>query len=592
MAGVSRKRTIKKIWRGLQWPVLGGAALAILILGFIGFSEYFVALGQKRPFSNLFYLAIQLFVLESGSVPGAVPWELDIARFLAPLIAASAAVKGFTLIFREQLRLLRLRFFAKHTVICGLGRKGLRLARQFRHRNDRVVVIERSAANEFIDQAIDFGAIVLIGDAADLETLRRARCHRAARLITVCGSDGINVEVAVHARRLVPASRDTVLTCGVHIVDPELCNLLAEKELAARSADAFRLEFFNIFDVGARIWLKEHPPFSPDGHDPSFRPHLLVVGVGGLGESLLVQAARTWDASRHTAGERLSLTIVDRLAESKLDCLSLRYPSLEKACDLKALQMDIAAPQFERADFLFGNDGRGDVTSIFICLDNDPLGFSAALSLRRHLRSSRVSIVIRTSHEDGLSHLLPEDAGADPDQVALHAFSLLDRVCLSDLALGGTNERLAQAIHDDYVLEQRKIGQTIETNPSMVPWEDLPEALKESNRSQADHIGTKLRAVGCGIEVSTDWREPPIAFSEAEIEQMARMEHDRWLRERRKGGWRPGPKGIEARKTPYLVPWEELTEDIKDRDRAFIRQLPGFLAGAGFKICRLRPTSP
>jgi len=585
------KISLKKTWRDLQWPFLGGAALAALALGFIGFSRYFAALGQRRPFSNLVYLAIQLFVLESGSVPGPVPWELDTARFLAPLVAGSAAVKGLALVFREQLQLLRLRLSAKHTVICGLGRKGVRLLREYRRRSDRVVVIEKDSRNEYLDDARDLGAIVLIGDAADPEVLRRARCPKAARLISVCGSDGINAEVAVQTRRLVPASRKTALTCGVHIVDPRLCNLLAGQEIEAMPRDAFRLEFFNIFEVGARSWLDEHPPFSREGGGAISRPHLLVVGAGGLGESLIVQAARTWDPPGRPPGERLGLTIVDRFAESQRDRLLLRYPSLERSCDLAALPMDIGSPQFEQADFLFGDGGKGDVTSISICLDDDSLGLSAALSLRRRLRDPGVSIVVQSTHEDGLPKLLQEDPGRSPHQAAIHSFDLLGRVCLVDLALGGAKESLARAIHEDYVREQRKIGQSPGTNPSLVSWEDLPETLKESNRSQADHIGTKLKAVGCGIEVATDWREAPITFSDGEIELMAMMEHDRWVRERRRGGWRSGPKDIKDRKTPYLVPWQGLSEDLRERDRAFVRDLPGFLAGVGFRIFRARPIS-
>jgi hypothetical protein len=588
---MSMKTSLKKIWRDLQWPFLGGAALAALALGFVGFSKYFVALGQKRPISNLVYLAIQLFVLESGSVPGPVPWELDTARFLAPLVAGSAAVKGLALVFREQLQLLRLRLSAKHTVICGLGRKGLRLLREYRLRNDRVVVIEKDARNEYLDHARGLGSIVLIGDAADPEMLRRARCPKAARLISVCGSDGINAEVALQARRLLPATRKTALSCGVHIVDPRLCRLLAGQQIEARLTEAFRLEFFNTFEVGARSWLDEHPPFSREGGDALSRPHLLVVGVGGLGESLIVQAARAWDLSPRKSGERLGLTIVDRLAESKRDHLFLRYPSLERSCDLTALPMDIESPQFEQADFLFGDGGKSDVTSISICLGNDSLGLSAALSLRRRLKDPRVSIVVQSTHEDGLPKLLQEDPELSPHQAAIHSFDLLGRVCLIDLALGGAKESLARAIHQDYVREQQKIGQSPGTNPAVVSWEDLPETLKESNRSQADHIGTKLRAIRCAIEVATDWREAPITFSDAEIELMARMEHDRWVRERRRGGWRSGPKDIKDRKTPYLVPWEELSEDLRERDRAFVRDLPGFLAGAGFRIFRARPIS-
>jgi hypothetical protein len=589
---MSRKKNVIRIWRDLQWPFLGGAALVTLVLGILGFSRYFIALGEDRLFPDILYRTIQLFVLESGSVSGPVPWELDLARFLAPLVAASAAVKGLALVFREQLQLLRIRFFAEHTVICGLGGKGTRLVRQFRQRNDRVVAIEKDAENGFIEQGRDLGAIVLIGDAADPEVLRRARCHRAARLISVCGSDGVNAEVAVLARRLVPPNRAKALTCRIHIVDPRLCNLLKEKEMEAEPADAFRLDFFNIFDVGARSWLNEYPPFGQEGNDVSPRPHLLLIGLGALGESLLLQAARKWDASSHAPGERLGLTIVDGSAELRVGYLCSRYPSLEKSCDLAVLQMDIGSPPFERAAFLIGKDGRGDVTRIFVCLDNDSLGLSAALSLRRHLRRSRVPIVIRMSHEEGLSDLLHKDSACDEDQAALYSFDLLDRVCLADLAVGGSKEILARAVHEDYILERQKAGETPETNPALVSWENLPETLKESNRSQADHIGTKLRAVGCGIEVSTDWREPPFAFRDAEIELMARMEHDRWLRERRRNGWTSGQKDIGKRKSPYLVPWEELAEDIKERDRAFVRDLPRFLAGVGFKICRVGKARP
>jgi TrkA-N domain/RyR domain len=586
------RTSLKKIWRDLQWPFLGALALALLVLGVVGFSKYFIALGQRRPLANLVYLSIQLFVLESGSVPGPVPWQLDLARFLAPLVAGYAAVKGFALIFREQLRMLRLRFLANHTVVCGLGRTGLRLVRQFRGRNDRVVVIEKDGQKGSLDQARDLGATVLIGDAADPEVLRRAGCPRAARLVSVCGNDSINAEAASQAGRLVPADRHSILTCGVHIVDPRLCGLLAGREIETGRGGAFRLEFFNIFEVGARSWLNEYPPFGRAGDGGTSRPHLLVVGVGNLGESLIAQTARRWDSSTRPRSERLALTIVDRLAESKRDLLFLKYPSLEQCCDLAALQMDVGSPLFERADFLVGDARRGDVTSVFICLDDDSLGLSAALALRPRLRDPSVPLVVRTTHREALSGLLQEEAGCGRRQAVIRSFDLLGHISLADLALGGTKERLAQAVHEKYVREQRKIGQSPETNPAMLAWEDLPETLKESNRNHADHIGIKLRAVGCGIEIATDWREPLFAFSDAEIERMARLEHDRWLRERVRGGWRSGTKDVGERRTPYLVPWEDLTEDLKDRDRAFIRELPSFLAGAGFRICRVRPPSP
>ncbi|HNR39496.1 MAG TPA: NAD-binding protein, partial [Acidobacteriota bacterium] len=267
-----------------QWLLISTLAVLALVLGLIGFRKYFTALDQPRSFWDVLYLALQLFTLESGSVYGpAVGWELEAARLLAPGIAAIAAVKAFALVFREQLQLFRMRFVRGHVVICGLGRKGLRLARQLRAEGRRVVAIERDEGNDHIAQCRDLGVVVLPGDAADVEMLRKARLGEAACVVAVCGDDGANAEVAVHARELAQWRRGQPLQAVVHITDPQLCRLLVEQELERRQRDPYRLEFFNVFDIGARSWLSLHPATAgPDGR-PLPAPHLALVGLGRMG---------------------------------------------------------------------------------------------------------------------------------------------------------------------------------------------------------------------------------------------------------------------------------------------------------------------
>jgi hypothetical protein len=152
---------------------------------------------------------------------------------------------------------------------------------------------------------------------------------------------------------------------------------------------------------------------------------------------------------------------------------------------------------------------------------------------------------------------------------------------------GGAHETLARAIHADYVRHQRERGATPESNPSMVGWEELPESLKESNRDQARHIGVKLAAVGCEVVPLADRDPEPFSFSAEELERLARMEHDRWWRQREADGWTFAPqKDIERKKSPYLVPWEELSEEIREYDRDTVRGLPALLSGTGFRIVR------
>ena len=120
----------------------------------------------------------------------------------------------------------------------------------------------------------------------------------------------------------------------------------------------------------------------------------------------------------------------------------------------------------------------------------------------------------------------------------------------------------------------------------MVPWDDLDEDFKEANRAQAAHIGVKLAAMGCDLLPLTDWAAESFTLREEEVDRLAEMEHERWVEERRRAGWTLGPRDDVRRRTPNLVGWSELSEDMREYDRVFVRGLPRFLASAGFQIGR------
>jgi hypothetical protein len=143
---------------------------------------------------------------------------------------------------------------------------------------------------------------------------------------------------------------------------------------------------------------------------------------------------------------------------------------------------------------------------------------------------------------------------------------------------------------EEYVQNQKKLGQTTQTNPSVVPWDELLEYLKESNRRQADHIGVKLKAVSCSIAPLTDWDAELFKFTSEEIELMAEMEHERWVEERLLEGWTYAtePKDMKKKTSPALVSWNELPDSEKEKDRNTVRQLPTFLAKAGFQVYRAK----
>ena len=168
----------------------------------------------------------------------------------------------------------------------------------------------------------------------------------------------------------------------------------------------------------------------------------------------------------------------------------------------------------------------------------------------------------------------------------LRAFGLLDLMCKPDLLFAGAYEVLARAIHEEYVRLRVERGESRDSDPSMAPWEKLPENLKESNRSQASQIGLKLAAVRCSLSPLTDWRAEGFTFEEEEAIQLAKKEHARWIEERKGAGWTEGDKNLRRETSPHLVPWEELDPDTREIDLNFIRALPRVLAKAGFQIVR------
>jgi voltage-gated potassium channel Kch len=586
-----RKR-LRPFWQDVEWPFVGAVWAFGLILGFVGFSRHALAAGAPSTFWDTAYRALQLIVLQSGDVAGPLPWQLEAARFVMPAVAGYAAIQALLAIFREQWRLLGLRFLRNHAVVCGLGERGFRLTQDLLDHGYRVVAVEKDEENPFLDRCREQGAIVLVGDAKDGTALRRAGVRKAKYLISVCADDGANAEAALQARVLTRGRKGPALEAFVHIEDLELCNLLAGG-LGDGEGRPINVEYFNVLERGARLMLEAYPPFPGPAGATGRRPRVLIVGLGKMGRSLAVQAARKRWLSRAGNGPKPAIGLIDEAASTKLALLRLQYPQLDEACVFETWDLPKNAPEFERADFLFDAGGRIDVDAVYLCFDDDVHVLVDALTLQRKIRPRDVPIVMRMRREGGLAALLEDEPG--PGALSrLHVFGILDKTCVLAALLGGRREILARAIHEDYVRRQTASGATLETNPSIVPWDDLPESLKESNRQQADHIETKLAAIGCGVQALTDWRFaafeglPDEVRAVFDVERLARMEHERWREERQRQGWAyaPGPKALEARTSPYLVPWADLPEEIRDHDRNAVRGLPTFLAQAGFQICR------
>jgi voltage-gated potassium channel Kch len=590
-AGVRRWRrgwrhAVRPLLREVRPTAMLAAAIASLTLGTIGFLD----LSSKHyDVLDALYRAIQLFGLGSGNLDPPVPTTLQIARLLAPIVTGVAAVGAVLALWRSQLQVLGLRLLMRgHVVVAGLGQTGSRLATSFHEAGHKVVGIELDPANPHLPGLAERGINVLAGDATDPAILGRARVATARHLFVTCGEDGRNVDVAMISARRNPARRTGVLTAFVHLVDLALWRTLKAEALVAIDAPEFRLELFNALDAGARMLLDRHPPYvDAEGH-PLDDPHVCLVGVEGVGEHLLVQLA-TRSRTERAGKRRLRLTIAGPEAEAARATALDRHPELEDICELRARQGAVDSAWFQRGGALLDPEGRADITRAYVSLSREADALTAALGLHGALASRNVPVVVAVDDaQGGLAQILRSEGSAFARNV--EPFGVLSAALVPGLVLGGTNEVLARAKHDDYLRREREAGHTPEDNPSMVPWDELSESLRESNRRFADGVGAMLTAAGAAVvpaPLIDPLGELP-GFTDEEVEKLARQEHERWATDLQRDGWRPtdGPKDPQRKLHPLLVPWEKLDEAEREKDRDAARLIPRMLAQAGYELYR------
>jgi hypothetical protein len=569
--------------------------LTTVIFAWSGFYESMTAAGEHPSFGDLLYRVILIFVLREGTVDPPVPWQLDLARFLAPALAASATLAAVATLLRERLVTARARRFSGHAVVCGLGATGAQIAVILRDRGYRVVAIERDAANPRISVCKDAGAIVLVGDGSDMDLLRRAGGEKAAYLFAVTADDMTNSEIALAGRVLTARRRRDALTCFVHIHDQTLSGAVRRFAIAECNDGKFRLESFSIAERASSALLDAHPPFDESGKTASGRPRILVVGASDTARELIVEAARRWRKHRGGKSHRLRVTVIDEDAEVRIAALKERYPQLNTVCEITTRSIGLESAEFTRAEFLregtrIGVHGE-TVTIVYVCVDDEARGISAAIHLRRRLGREQIPMVVcLETDRDGFAGLLRPAGDGSAMYGQIDVFGLLD--CLSDAEslLRGNNELVAMAMNADYCDYIAAEKGTRETRGAAALWGSLTPADRESNRQAAAHVGRKLEAIGCDLEPLVDWDEHPFLLTSVEVETLARMEHDRWWQWHTSLGWRQAPVRDRSRKEhPDMVPYDELSPETQEKDRVQVRRIPKILHELDFRIVRGRP---
>jgi RyR domain-containing protein len=564
LADGARKTRVLSLTRVLfVLTVVGGQ-----VAGYIGIDRYLShppssadVRELSRGFWNIVYYDLQLFVL--GSEPlqhaGPYPWPLNVARFAAPLATVYALFEAARALFDERYHRWRRAHRRAHAIITGDTPAAAALVARLCERTDK---------NRFIHI-----------DAGDIESLRAAGI-RAAGVVYACADDSgdstLNVataQAAATAKRRRWGSPS--LRIYAQVSDPTLALALRARWLGLAECDRPDVDFFNVDELAARGSLSNRDFEMAPGRSP----HILVAGLGTFGRAVLVEYALQWRLRRAESPERVAVTLVDPDAEAAKEEMLARWDVVREVCDITAANGGLE-PVLRMAS------GPAPHRT-YVCYEDEDLALRTALTAVRLWRGEVGSVVVRLNrlarHEVLTSSSQPNLLNTVDGRLRLASVTELG--CRPEIIHEDLVERLAQSIHQHYLLEQKRKNPT-QTGGALKPWKDLLDTYKRANRAQARDIGAKLVMINATVGPRTD-AGLGFTFTDDEVEQLAIHEHTRWHQERLGEGVRLGARNEHHTRNPDLVDWSELPEPERQKDREAIRNMIAVLADVGLQVVRL-----
>jgi hypothetical protein len=509
---------------------------------------------------DLAYYALQLFVLEFNATEDTpVPLALTIARFVAPVVLTGAVVTIIEIV-RATLLVRRLigRGFA---LVVGDTAEARAVAEAKRSQSDKAVY-------EFAT-----------GDLLSLRTLRAIGIRRADAVYAL-GDDREDVAANVATALAAVSARRTRRTrVLVHVTDPELAIGLRARRVMTEAGQL--VEFFTMDEAAARAHVAQ------EWFPADVPPRILVAGAGAFGQAVVVAVARRWRDTLDRAAGSVEVVLVDENATAVAARLRERWLVVQQHCtvvpidstDLTAVLRDPFVNRFHRA---------------YICYEDEQVALRTALAAVPLWHGGPGSLVVRLS------------------QLARHAEAFrtggfLDdlggRLVVADVATLAAPEvvrdrdifwQLAEVAHERYLRRELANGRKLRDTLALVPWSELRYDFKDNNYDQAcHHLAVKLPRIAATVAPRSD-QNPPFVLTKEEIDLLAPLEHERWMANRDKHRWRRGqPRDDHRRVHPDLVPWEDLSEESKQRDREAVKAIPEefgeVLAEFGLQIVRLTP---
>lgn len=414
------------------------------------------------------------------------------------------------------------------------------------------------------------GVTVLSDDMPLSAILDNAGAERAQSLIAM--RDRYEENIAITRDALSSRRRNKTLECKC-LIEPlaVMHNFQPEDYFDAEMLP--RIRVFNEGDLIARRLLKFFPPDAPVAQSDDSSVHLLLVGLGSIGQAVIVQLARL---GHYRSGKKPKVTVVDQQVSHHWRALLKAYPAIEQWVQVETIEVRIE--EIGSTDIRTWLYDEAPVTMVYACTRNEVANLRISRLILEEFKGDSQHASVAYPHIvaiDPPGGMILSDFEAHGDhQDHFHLFSLSQSG--KDALLTDIDDRYARLIHEAYCVEDDRAcahDPGRKKSASNRPWQQLSETLRNANRRPADHFDVKLRALGLAL-ASKKEGAVPAELTADELELLARMEHERWWADRTLDGWSYAAERNDERKEhPDMAPYENLSEATRKKDRDSIMTL-------------------
>lgn len=344
-----------------------------------------------------------------------------------------------------------------------------------------------------------------------------------------------------------------------------------------------RIEFipFNFDEVWARKVLVTgrsdmngvtYTPLDRDGIDRDCEKyvHLVILGMTPMGSMLAIEAAHVAHYPNFvTKGKKTKITFVDVEARREMDYLTSCFNRFFDQCDYTYLEIDKGKMVFEESfksinpsgsfldiefEFIKSNvaddlmrqklsewaDDSSQILTIAVCFQQSARNIATALYMPDKIYENEIMLLVKQNLSGELLNLVRIDPSAKEQKLGeyvkyrnIRPFGMRN----DGYEVGEKFESWAKNINYlySYYYDNNCVPVEYPKDTVNAMWNQLSVADKWSSMYNVLTIPSKMRSVGIDYQNDKSWRE----LSDAEVDILAQVEHNRWNVERLLCGYRP-----------------------------------------------------